>query len=426
MIEIIMPKLGLTMEEGTIVRWLKAEGEEVKKGEVLFEVQTDKVVMEVETPASGTLGKIWAREGETVPVVQVIGYVLEPGEEPPEEWPVAAPAKAVAAPAPTRAAKTVRATPAARRMARNRGIDLSQVKGSGEGGLILAEDVSRFAQQPAPAAIEERIKASPRARRLAQERGVDLSQVRGRGTGGRVTEEDVLEFLATQELVTPGPIQRIAGERMAQSFTSAPHFYLTVEAKATKLVELRERLMPIVEEKAGVRLTFTDLLIALVAKVLLQHPLANASWQGGKIRVAKEVNMGLATATEQGLIVPVIKGVQEKDLAQIARERKALADKAARGKLTLEELEGGTFTLTNLGMFGVDEFGAIINPPQSAILAVGRIAERPVVEDGQVVARPTIRLTLTLDHRVLDGAEGARFLSDLRALIEEPSNLIRL
>ncbi len=419
MIEVIMPKLGLTMEEGTIIRWLKREGEKVERGEPLFEVQTDKVVMEVEAPASGTLGKILIPEGDTVPVVQVIAYILEPGEEAPEEWPIPV-AITEAAPAKPVSAVKVLATPAAKRLARDKGIDLAQVRGSGEGGMVTREDLLPFLEEKLAPEVVERVKASPRARRLAQEKGVDLSQVPGSGPQGRITESDLLDFLTAQEVLTPGPIQRLTAQRMTESFTSTPHFYLSIEAKATKLVELRERLLPVVEEKAGIRLTFTDILIVLVAKALRDHPLANASWEEGRIRISKEINIGLATAVEEGLVVPVIKRADEKGLAQIAGERKELADKAAQGKLRLEELEGGTFTLTNLGMFGVDEFGAIINPPQSAILAVGRIAERPVVEDGQVVARPTIRLTLSVDHRVWDGAQGARFLSDLKALIEDP------
>ena len=425
MIEVIMPKLGLTMEEGTIVRWLKGEGEKVEKGEPLFEVQTDKVVMEVEASASGTLGKILTSEGDTVPVVQVIAYILEPGEEAPEEWPIPV-AVAEAVPAKPVSLAKVLATPAAKRLARDKGIDLGQVRGSGEEGMVTREDLLRFLEErPGPAVTApERVKASPRARRLAQEKGVDLSWVQGTGPQGRITEKDLLDFLAAQELLTPGPIQRLTAQRMSESFTSAPHFYLTIEAKATKLTELRERLRPIIEEKARVRLTFTDILTLLVAKTLRDHPLANASWEEGRIRIWKEVNIGLATAVEEGLVVPVIKKADEKGLAQIAHERKELANKAAEDRLSLEELEGGTFTLTNLGMLGVDEFGAIINPPQSAILAVGRIAERAVVENGQVVARPTIRLTLSLDHRVLDGAGGARFLNDLKALIEEPGDIL--
>ncbi len=422
MIEVIMPKLGLTMEEGTIIRWLKGEGEEVKRGEPLFEVQTDKVNMEVEAPASGTVGKILTPEGETVPVVQVIAYILEPGEETPEEWPIPV---AVAEAAPVKPVPTSKAlaTPAAKRLARDKGIDLAQVRGSGEGGMVTREDLLPFLEEkPAPEVVE-RVKVSPRARRLAQEKDVDLSQVPGSGPRGRITEQDILDFLASQELVTPSPIQRITAERLSQSFTTAPHFYLTIECQATRLVEWRERLIPIIEEEVGVRLTFTDMLVFLVAKALQDHPLANASWEDGRIRIAKQINLGMATAIEGGLIVPVIKNADQKGLGEIARERNELADKAAKGRLSLEELEGGTFTLTNLGMFGVDEFGAIINPPQSAILAVGRIAQRAVVEGGKVVARPTLRLTLSVDHRVLDGAEGARFLSDLKALIEEPGEV---
>ncbi len=427
-VEVIMPKLGWTMTEGTIVRWLKAEGEEVGEGEPLLEVQTDKVTMEVEAPATGILGKILVPEGETVPVVQVIGYILAPGEEPREEWPVPTLVREAVTAEPPARTKAIRATPAAKRMARDKGIDLAKVSGSGEGGLITKEDLLRFMELPTPEVVvkpEARVKASPRARRLAEEKGADLSKIEGTGPGGWITEQDVLDFVAgrlplEREVVTPGPIQRIAAERLTKSFTSAPHFYLTVEAKCAKLVELRERLMPAIKEKTGVRLTLTDLLIVLVARVLREHPLANASWEDGKIKVAREVNIGLATAVEEGLIVPVIKRANEKGLEEIVRERKELADKALDGKLRLDELEGGTFTLTNLGMFGVDEFAAIINPPQSAILAAGRIAERPVVEEGEVVARPTIRMTLSVDHRVLDGAEGARFLSDLKGLIEEP------
>jgi len=371
MIEVIMPKLGLTMEEGTIVRWLKAEGEEVKKGEPLLEVQTDKVTMEVEAPATGILGKILIPEGETVPVVQVIAYILAPGEEPPEEWPVAAPVREAVVPKPMPRTKAIRATPAAKRMARDREIDLALVKGTGEGGVITREDILRFMEKPLPevVAASPRIKASPRARKVAEEKSISISEIEGTGPGGRITEQDILDFLALQELVTPGPIQRITARRLSQGFTTAPHFYLTVEAQATRLVEWRERLIPAIEEEVEVRLTFTDMLILVVAKALQDHPLANASWEDGRLRIAKEINIGMATAVEEGLIVPIIRNADQKGLGEIARERNELEGKAAKGKLSLEELEGGTFTLTNLGMFGVDEFGAIINPPQSAILA---------------------------------------------------------
>jgi pyruvate dehydrogenase E2 component (dihydrolipoamide acetyltransferase) len=436
-IEVIMPKLGLTMEEGTIVRWLKAEGDTVEKGEVLFEVQTDKVVMEVECPASGILGKILVGEDETVPVVHVVAYIVAPGEEilefPLEVDITEAISVKELPPKPQRIAKPIMATPAARRLARDKGLDLTTVTGSGGDGMIIKEDVLaalEVSPEPAPevAAATGKIKASPAARRVAREHGVALQEVPGTGPADRIVERDVLDFVAAHqrsavekyELFPLGPIRKLMAERMSRSFSTAPHFYLGVEVKAAALVELRERLLPICEEKSGVRLTFTDMLVKLLAATLQDHPLANATWEEGRIRLYPEINIGLATAVDEGLVVPVIKGADELSLTGIALARSELAEKATAGKLALEEVTGGTFTLTNLGMLGVDVFQAIINPPQSAILATGRIAERPVVEEGQVVARPTIHLTLSVDHRVLDGATAARFLQDLQTCIEDP------
>jgi len=423
MIEIIMPKLGLTMEGGTIVQWLKDEGEEIEKGEPLFVVETDKATTDVEAPASGTLGKIWACEGEMAPVAQVIGYILAFGEVAPDEWPI--PLEAVA-PTPATAGPEPHAIPASASVPREGGINRPRVEDANEVGVTSTEDVMRLTnERPTEiVAAPPQTRANPRVRRLAQQKGVSLAKIEGSGPGGRITEQDVLDFLTSQELLTPSPIQRITAERMSKSFATVPHFYLTTEAKATRLVAWRERLVPTFEKEVGVRLTFTDMLILLVAKALQNHPLANASWEDGRIRIAKEINVGFATTVEQGLLTPVIRNADQKSLSEIARERSELVGKAAKGKLRLEELEGGTFTLTNLGMFGVDEFGAIINPPQSAILAVGSIAERVVVEEGNLVATPTIRLTLSLDHRVLGGAEGARLLKDLKALIEEAGGVL--
>ncbi len=434
--EVILPKLGLTMEEGTIVRWLKAEGDSVEQGEVLFEVQTDKVVMEVECPASGILGRILVGEDETVPIAQVVAYIVAPGEEVPEPVLEAAPGQAAASQPPEPAASragAVMATPAARRLARDRGVDLTAVTGTGKDGLIVKQDVlaaekgSRDTGAPAGEA-RPRPKASPAARRIAREQGIALEAVRGSGPHGRIVEQDVLDFTAEGgrptleggQLVSPNPVHKLMAERMTQSFSSAPHFYLGVEVNAAALVEMRQRLLPICEKKGDVRVTFTDLLVKLVAATLRDHPYTNATWEDGKIRLFQEVNLGLATAVDEGLVVPVIRGADKLSLIQVAKVRSELAAKAADGRLSLDEVTGGTFTLTNLGMLGVDIFQAIINPPQSAILATGRIAERPVVEEGEVVARPTIHLTLSVDHRVVDGATGARFLQDLRSVIEDP------
>lgn len=437
MVEVIMPKLGLTMEEGTIVRWLKAEGSSVEEGEVLFEVQTDKVVMEVESPASGVLAKILVEQDETVPIASVVAHVTAPGEELPEELATVEVTEAAVSKKhhekPPAVTKEIVASPAARRLARDEGIDLVELEGSGKGGMIIKADVVAALEtaekaKPEPVVREGKVKASPAARRVARERGITLERIAGSGPGGRIVQQDVLDFAAARgrvseeegQVLSLGPIHELMAKRMTQSYSTAPHFYLGVEVKATGLVRLRDDLLPLCEKKAKVRLTFTDLLLKLLAATLREHPSANATWEEGRIRLYGEINIGLATAVDEGLVVPVIKGADELTLSQIALARKELSEKTAEGRLTLDEVTGGTFTLTNLGMLGVDVFQAIINPPQSAILATGRIAERPVVEQGQVVARPTIYLTLSVDHRVLDGAAAARFLQDLQSLIEEP------
>jgi pyruvate dehydrogenase E2 component (dihydrolipoamide acetyltransferase) len=229
------------------------------------------------------------------------------------------------------------------------------------------------------------------------------------------------EVSIPSELVVPGTVQRIAAQRLTESFTSTPHFYLSVEADASVLVETRHELLDAMQQTTGIRVTFSDLFVILVADALKRHPLVNASWENGKIRIPGTIAIGLATATDQGLVVPVIKEADRKGLEQIVQERKALVGKADAGRLAPDDLRGSTFTISNLGMLGVDEFCAIINPPESAILGIGRIAQRPWVQDGKLVCRYTVRLTLAVDHRVLDGAEGARFLADLRQLIEEAS-----
>ena len=427
--EVIMPKLGLTMDEGTIVRWHKHEGDTVQKGEILFEVETDKAVNEVEASVSGILGKVLLKEGKTAAVLQVIACLLEDGEAPPERWPslMAPPVAEARAETAAMPASQRHVTPVARQLARQRGIDLGRIRGTGEGGTITKEDVLHFEQpteqQPAPR--RGGVIASPRANRLAIEKGIALEGIRGSGPGGRVTEQDVLRFIEREALIRPSRIQQITAERLTESFTTIPHFYLRVEADASELAVWREKLQPGIETSAGVRLTYTDMLILLVARTLARHPRLNASWEEGWIRVMKEVNLGVATAVEEGLMVPVIKNADRKGIVQIAQERRSLAEKAQAGKLGVSDLEGGTFTLTNLGMFGIDDFDAIINPPQSAVLAVGRIAQRAIAEEGSVVAKPTLRLSLAIDHRVLDGAAGARFLTRSKGMIETPGEVLK-
>ena len=365
--EVIMPKLGMTMEEGTIIRWLKKEGERVEKGKPLLEIMTDKVSMEVEAPASGVLAGIRAGPDEVVPVTEVIAYILEPGESLEE---VARPPARKVAPAPK---KRIAATPAARRLAREHGVDLAHIKGSGPGGRIVEEDVRTFIEAIKPPIEAPRVKER-----------IPL-------TGRRKT----------------------IAERMQESARQAPHIALTVE------VDMSEA------ERARGGCSFTALIVWAAARALRRHPLVNASLQGDEIVLYDEVNVGVAVDTEEGLIVPVVKGADVKDLLQIDAEIERLAQRAREGDLSLEEVSGGTFTVSNLGMFGVEEFHAIINPPQAAILAVGGIVERPTVVDGRVVIKPTMKMTLSADHRVIDGATAAKFLQDVKNGLERPVGVVR-
>jgi pyruvate dehydrogenase E2 component (dihydrolipoamide acetyltransferase) len=449
-VDLNMPKLGLTMEEGTLVRWLAAAGERVEKGQAVLEVETDKVTLEVAATATGVLGPPLVGEGETVPITTTLARIYAPGEPIPEPAPPAAAGPGESRP-PAR-----RITPVARRMAEEAGVDVSHLHAGQPGERIRASDV-RAAQtqahaEPQPAGT--RVFSSPRARQRARELGVDWQRLSGSGPRGRVVEQDVLRAAAALppplrgragegvELPpplrgragegvepdvtwsTPTAIQRLTAERMAASFGDAPHFYLSAEARADALLDLRARLLPIVERQAGAHLTVTDLLVRIVAAALAEHPRANAFWQDGRIGLNRQVNLGLAVATGAGLVVPVLRQVDRKSLSRIAAERAELVDKARAGRLAPDDLAGGTFTLTNLGMFRVDTFQAILNPPQSAILAVGRIVERPAVIDGELRPCPTAVLSLSCDHRVLDGALAARFLGRVVELVEEPYGLL--
>ena len=303
------------------------------------------------------------------------------------------------------------------------------MKGTGPGGRIVEADVIAAASQEAAPEPEGRLKASPLAKKIARDRGLDLAKVRGTGPGGRIVQRDVLAAAEAPAPARPTPtpmqaeviplsgIKKITAERMAESFQSAPHFYLTVEVDAGNLMEFRERLLASVEERTGIRLSLTDLLVKIAATALRETPEANALWQEGAIHRSGQVNVALAIAAPTGLLVPVIHNADEMSVSEVAAGRQDLVERARANKLTLQDYEGGTFTLTNLGMYGIDTFSAIINPPQASILAVGRIAERPAVRDGQIVARPIMYMTLSSDHRIIDGAEAARFLQRIKQLV---------
>ncbi len=398
--EVILPRLGQGMESGTIVRWLKAEGDPVEKGEPLYELDTDKVTQEVEADAAGVLLKIVVREGE-VPVGTAVGYVGEKGEDVPEgkaEVPQAEPAE----PAPEQPAQAEKA-PAP---------EPTQVQASGNGG---------------------RVKASPLARRIARERGIDLAGLRGTGPEGRIVAEDVERAGVSAPTAAPGraaasapqagveriqlsSLRRTVARRMSEAW-SAPAFQISMSADMTRAQELQARLR---ERHPDERPTVTDVLTKVCAVALMRHREVNALFAGDAIELHPSANVGIAVATDRGLVVPVIPGCERLSVAEIAAARADLVARAREARLETADFEGGTFTISNLGMYGVEQFIAVLNPPQAAILAVGAIEERAVPREGAIVARPMMTMTLTCDHRTIDGATAADFLRTVKVFLEEP------
>jgi pyruvate dehydrogenase E2 component (dihydrolipoamide acetyltransferase) len=379
--EVIMPALGMAQETGKILRWLKAEGESVTRGEILLEIETDKVTAEVEAPATGILANVTATVGDEVPVGQVIAHILAPGES------LAPVSPQPQVPAP--------ATPASSPQVSSPPIPSPQVPAS-----------------------SPRVPASPRARRLAREQGVNLATLAGRGPGGAVLSADVAAQAA--QAAAPSTTWRLMAERTTQTWTTVPHFVLARQVDATRLIAWRNAY----QRRAGVEITYTDLLTRLVAAALRMRPEVNVRWEDGRVVSAPGINIGIAVATDDGLVVPVIHGADGLTLEQISRRRAEVVSRARDGRLRPEDLSGGTFTISNLGMFAVDAFVAVLNAPQAAILAVGRIADRVVAVGGQPAVRPVMVLTLSCDHRAVDGARAARFLETLSNLIEEPASLI--
>ncbi len=380
-----MPALGMAQETGKVLRWLRAEGQEVRQGEPLLEVETDKANVEIEAPASGVLAKVLAPEGTEVPVGQVIGWILLPGEPPSVLEPVPVPAARDATPQPS-------------------------------GQEAAPEPAAEAAPQGPPA----RPRASPKARRLAREMGVDLGAVRGSGPGGAVLASDVERWAAEAGTAPVPHVWKLMAERTARAWSTVPHFFLQRDVRADRLVAWQQAL----RGRTGTEVTVTDLLVKLVAAALRAHPEVNVRWEEGGIRRLPEVNVGIAVATDQGLVVPVVRGADALSVEEVASRRAELVQRAREGRLRPEDVAGGTFTVSNLGMYGVDRFFAIVNAPQAAILSVGRIAERVVAEGGLAVVRPALTLTLSCDHRALDGARAARFLGTLAAWVEEPLALL--
>jgi pyruvate dehydrogenase E2 component (dihydrolipoyllysine-residue acetyltransferase) len=406
-IKIQMPKLSDTMDTGRIIKWLKKEGDKVSPGDVLAEVETDKANMDMEAYDEGTLLKIIAKEGDRVPIGGLIGVLGNAGED------VSAVLSGAAVAPPKAATATSTTAPTA--------------------GAVPAAFVAPAPVAAQPTKDNGRLKASPLAKRLAKDRGIDLESVKGSGTSGRIVKRDVESFSPSSSrraanVISSGEfkdeplsmMREAIAKRLSQSNVEAPHFFLTVEVSMESAIAFRESLNAFDEQN---KISFNDIIVKASAVALQEHPEVNATFIRDKIRMFGDVHIGVAVAIEDGLITPVVRDVDKKGLRDISLESKDLAARARARKLKPEEYSGSTFTVSNLGMFGVDEFTAIINPPEAAILAVGSIVEKPVVEEGQIKIGRRMRMTLSSDHRVVDGALAAQFMQTLKKILESPASL---
>ncbi len=430
--EIIMPKVDMVMETGTFVEWLKKEGDKVNKGEPLFVILTDKATIECESPDNGILAGITAKPDDVIPVTNIIGYVLKPGEVLPKSpVPTSIPSPVVSEPRVSTASQPAEA-------------------------MLTSKPIGQ------PSSTSTLLRATPLARTIAREKGLDLTSIRGRGPRGRIYKADVLDsiskavqpispqvqpttpvsipIVSPQLPATPGSGQlptaavkeriplkgprAIIAQRMAQSFSTIPHLNESVTVDMSEIVRLRGRISPVVEAETGNKVTYTTLIALAVAKILPEHASLNSSLIGSEIVVWEDVNLGIATSLEDYLIVPVIRQAQKRDLKSMSAEMARLLDAARNKRLDPGDMTGSTFTLTNLGMFGIESFTAIINPPEAAILAIGKMLDQPVVVNNEVVIRPMMNLTIAADHRINDGAKVANFLMELKGILENPYLLL--
>ncbi len=423
--EVKLPRLGQGMESGTVVRWLKQEGDRVEKGEPLYELDTEKVTQEVEAEASGVLLKIAVSEGE-VPVGQTVAVIGEEGEQVAESKPESKPESESDAAADETEVDETPQEEGSRGPARD--AEREEGKEASRGGTGEQITEIREPQQ------DGRVKASPLARRIARERSIDLAQVRGTGPEGRIVAEDVerAEVAPGKAAPPPAPAAAAPAEVQVEPLTSirktiarrlteawqAPVFQISMSAEMTRALELRAKLVELAKD--GPKPTISDVLTKVSASALMRHRRLNAHFVGEEVHLYPTADVGMAVATDRGLVVPVIRGAERLSVAEIAAQRVDLVERARSGKLQQADLEGGTFTISNLGMFGVEHFIAVLNPPQVSILAVGAVEEKPVVRDGKIVVRPLMSLTLTCDHRAVDGAVAAEFLATIRSMLEEP------
>jgi len=401
--KVIMPKLGMTMKQGKVTKWHYKEGDRVEAGDVIAEIETDKINYEIEAPISGILARVLVREEGVAAVGEAIGIMVEEGETFDES-----------------------------------AIPASTPEGHGDKEGVVTP-VEKPVDTPVEVTSAVRIKITPVARKIAKEKGIDISKIRSTRPDGRIRKEDVLaaaeaaekKVVSDKEPAGEGEIQlgatvpltrmrEIIGQRLTASSRDVPHVYFACEVDGTQMIQLRKTVINTIESTTGVRLSFSDIIIRAVATTIEKYPLFNAVIQEREIKIQKEINIGLAMALEEGLIVPVIRNVNKKTLGQIATDRNELMQKARTKKLTLDDLEGGTFTVSNLGQFNIDFFTSIINPPETGILSVAKIKDRPVVFEGEVAIRPILYLGLSADHRVVDGAMAAAFIQELQQTLENP------
>lgn len=444
-IPILMPKLSFVVTQGTIIEWLKKPGDSVTKSEPLLVIETEKATVDVEAPGTGILGTDLAPKGTTVPVTTTIGYILMEGEVSPKldlTFGKAAPVEVSVESAGGQSAEQegqgkageaqwIKVSPLARRMAKEHGLDLTKIKGTGPDGRILQEDVRALIAVPAPSIEKGQRPVPPASSRLTVSSGVDQAAGKGTGPVSGVAQPALQKPPSSETMAgLPGELQelsnlqRITAERMALSFHTAPHFYLNAQVDMSQVVVMREALLPEVEVKTGARLSFTDILLFVVGRTVGMHPALNAMFDNDKLYRYQNINLCLAVDTPRGLTATVFHQADRYSLFEIAQRRAELVERAQNNRLTLDDLSGGTFTISNLGMFGIDVFNAIINPPQAAILAVGRIAKRPFVVNETLEVRSTMWLSLSVDHRAADGAMAARFLQDLVTYLENPYRIL--
>jgi pyruvate dehydrogenase E2 component (dihydrolipoamide acetyltransferase) len=440
--DVIMPVLGMSQDSGKLVHWFKKDGERVEKGEPLMEVETDKATVEIESPASGILTQVTAQAGDEIPVTRVIAVIVDgEGSVPPS----AVPSSPLPNVPKAVVSGSISISPLAARMVAEHRLDVAQIKPSGEriekaDVLSYLQNMNKTSTQASGLSPSQPILASPKARRLAKERGIDITGLLGSGPDHAVLADDLPTQRTASSLTDPKPVASTPAtafppnenempmsaiwgrmvERLSSSWQATPHFYLMREVNATNLMNWRQQA----QEQTGSKITYTDLIVKLVAMALRRHPQVNAHYLNGKLFLPGDVNIGMAVATDDGLLVPVIHRADTLGLSEISAARIDLVDRGRAGKLHLEDMQGGTFTISNLGMYDVDAFNAMVNPGQAAILAVGRIAERVVAVNGQVVVQSMMVISISFDHRVVDGARGAQFLQTLATWIENPLGIL--